>query len=326
MRFEKKKEEILAVLRSAAGRVSGEEISARLGVSRAAVWKYIKNLRDEGYRIEAATSQGYKFVRAPDLLLPSELRPFLPVNFPSKIYWDRSTGSTNDEAKKLAQAGASLGTLVVAETQSGGRGRRGRGWESPPGGVWFSVILRPDVDVPLVSRISVFSAVVAAEEITAESGLSTTIKWPNDILIDGKKVCGILIELAAELEQVSYIIVGIGINANLRATQLSPDVRRTATTLLDASGKKINRQRLLAKIASRLVLELPDVFGDNYTDYLKRWRELSFILGRRVKIEAGGRVFTGKALDIQESGALIVALDSGEERVFESGDVSLRAG
>ena len=318
------KEKILEILISKREPVSGQEISSKMGVSRAAVWKYIETLRDEGYRIDGVSNRGYKLVVSPDLLNPSEIKPYLPPDFSAEIYWSRSIDSTNEKAKELARAGAANGTLVVAETQLRGRGRRGREWQSPPGGIWFSVILRPQVSALQASRVSIFAAVVVAEEIAAATGVRAAIKWPNDILVDDKKVCGILIELAAELEQISYIVVGIGINANISTRQLSPDVSETATTLMEATGKKINRQRLLAKIAGRLINELPGIFGDGYRDYLERWRRLSAVLGRQVRIEDSGKTFMGKAVDIEENGALAVELDSGKRRIFESGEVSLR--
>lgn len=319
-----KSETILKILRAANGTVSGTEISAKLGVSRAAVWKYVKELRTLGYDIEGVSNQGYSLLSAPDLLLPAEIKPYLPTDYKGDIFWAPALTSTNERAKELADKGAAKGTVVIAETQTGGHGRRGRAWQSPPGGIWFSIILRPDIALLLASRTSILAAVILAEEINNETGLAAAIKWPNDILINGKKVCGILIELSAQLEEVNYIIVGIGINANIEIDQLSADVRETAASLVYLLGKEVNRRRLLGKIAGRLSNESSSIFGAGYQDYLQRWRRLSAVLGRQVTITDGGRRVSGKAIDIMENGALKIELPGGDERVFESGDVSLR--
>ncbi len=274
--------------------------------------------------IEGVSNQGYRLISAPDLLLPAEIAPYLPVGFEGDIFWSATLASTNERAKELADKGMPTGSLAIAETQTGGHGRRGRSWQSPPGGIWFSIILRPDIALMLASRVSILAAVILAEAINTETGLRATIKWPNDILIEGKKVCGILIELSAQLEEVNYIIVGIGINANIKIEELSPEVREAAVTLTALLGKDINRQRLLGRIASRFVNEFPLIFDDNYPDYLNRRRQLSAVLGHSVTIEDGGRRFTGKAIDIMQNGALKIELSDGTERVFESGDVSLR--
>jgi len=315
---------ILKILRTANGAVSGTKISSELGVSRAAVWKYIKELRTAGYDIAGVSHQGYRLISAPDLLLPAEITPYLPLDYQGDIFWSPTLASTNTRAKELANKGAPTGSLVIAETQTGGHGRRGRSWQSPTGGIWFSIVLRPNVALIAAARVSILAAVILAEAINAETGLEATIKWPNDVLIAGKKVCGILIELSAQLEEVDYIIVGIGINANIKIEELSPDVRATATTLAAEASAEINRQRLLGEIAGRFVNESPLIFGDHYQDYLNCWRRLSAVLGHRVTIEDGGRCFTGKAIDIMESGALKIELPGGTERVFASGDVSLR--
>jgi len=322
--FKEKKEKGLSILKASASSVSGEEMSKELSVSRAAVWKYIEALRKDGYEIEGISNQGYLLKSSPDLLLPMELKENLSSGYPGEIYWQRDIGSTNDEAKRLARLGTPGYSLVVAEEQAGGRGRRGRSWQSPAGGIWFSLILRPDFGISQASRISIFTAVVLAEAIALACGMKTGIKWPNDIFLGSKKVGGILIELSAELERVNFIVVGIGINANFAPDHLDPEVQETATTLLEVLGRPIDRKELLAKVANRFYEDLESALSDRYERYMIRWRELSIVLGKSVRISEGDKIFSGKAIDIAENGALIVDLDSGDRRLFDSGEVTLR--
>ena len=322
--FNKKKEKGLSILRASSSFVSGEEISRELSVSRAAVWKYIEALRKDGYEIEGISNQGYLLKSSPDELLPTEIRPLLPKDYQGDIYFHDELASTNDEARRLVQKGAPKGSLVIANRQKGGRGRRGREWQSPAGGIWFSLILRPDIPLLLAPRVSVFTVVIVAEAISASIDHEASIKWPNDIFIKNRKVSGILIELSAELDRVSYMVIGIGINANMRGDELSGDVKDSATTLMDEVGKKIDRKALVASIATRYYKELDRVFTDRYQDYLERWRKHSLILEREVSIKEDGKETIGKALDISENGALIVELTDGTKKVFESGEVSLR--
>lgn len=321
--FQTKKKKGLEILRGGA-QVSGEELSKALGVSRAAVWKYIEALRSEGYEIKGISNRGYQLNKSPDLLLPAELKRYLPPGYLGELYWYQNLGSTNDEAKILARQGAPGYSIVIAEEQSGGRGRRGRSWQSPPGGIWFSLILRPDIGISMASRISVFTAVVLAEEIASIIKIKAGIKWPNDIFIDAKKVGGILIELSAELERVNFIIVGIGINANIAKNKLGPEVSETATTLMEVLRHEIDRKKLLTAIANRFYKELDDVFDAGYESYLGRWRQLSIVLGKDVQISEGDKFFSGVAVDIEENGALLVDLESGDRRRFDSGEVTLR--
>ncbi len=322
--FNEKKVKGLSILRASTSSVSGEDISRELNVSRAAVWKYIEALRKDGYKIEGISNQGYLLKGSPDELLSTEIRPRLPDAYKGEIYFHEELESTNDEARRLAQEGAPSGTLVIAKSQKGGRGRRGRAWQSPVGGIWFSVILRPDIPLLLAPRVSVFTAVIVAESISLATGLKTAIKWPNDIFTNDKKICGILIELSAELDRVGHMVIGIGINANISGAELTDDVKGIATTLMDEMGKKIDRKALVASIATRYFLELEKVFTDKYQEYLESWRKNSLILGRVVSIEESGKETIGEALDIEENGALIVRLSDGRKKVFHSGDVSLK--
>ncbi len=319
------KEEIIRQLKSCGGYLSGEELSSRLHVSRTAVWKVIRQLREEGYRIEAAPRKGYRLICAADVLTEAECRPRLAgCRLGNPVYCYGETDSTNVRARVLAEEGALEGTLVTAESQTAGRGRRGRSWISPPGdGLWFSFLLRPEFhpyDAPI---LTLAAALAVSGGIRDVCGLPVMIKWPNDIVLSGKKVAGILTELSAEAEQIRYVVVGVGINVNI--AEFPEEIRGTATSLYLESGCRRNRCDILAAVMKRM---------EEYYEVCKKTRDLSGLmesytkelvnLGREVSVISGQGTYRGICEGIDRSGRLLVRRPDGTLEKVLSGEVSVR--
>jgi len=301
--------------------VSGEELSGALGISRTAVWKHIERLREEGYDIAASPHLGYKLVSAPDRLTEIELRWQLKTEVIGKrIISYKEINSTNDAAHSLAASGEAEGTVVITEYQTKGRGRLGRKWISPKGkGAYFSVILRPDILPTELSVITLFSSLAVAKTVREAVGLPAFIKWPNDILIKGQKVCGVLTELNGEMDKVNFAIVGIGININT-SKELLPE---GATSLSEEKGARISR----LEFVRALFRSLDEYYGvlkkGKIEVILKEYKKLSSVLDRRVQIDYHNSLVSGVATDVDKDGALILRLDSGfYERVL-AGDVKI---
>lgn len=316
-----KKEKLLQLLYHNEGYISGEKLSQRFGVSRTTVWKYIKYFREAGYNIESSSKLGYQLVSSPDKLLPEEIRLGLKTKkVAKKIIYFEQVKSTNTLATQKAKEGTQEGTIVVAEEQKKGRGRMNRDFICPAGGLWFSVILRPKIKAMLAARITYLFAVAVAETINNLGSIKAEIKWPNDILVDNKKVCGILTEMSAEIDLINYLVVGVGINLNFSADIFTGELEDKATSLLTELGYEINRvnffQKLLKNI-EELYFKL-----DDFETVLKRWKELNCTLGKVVTIKDNQREITGKAVDINQNGALILEVD-GEEKKIYSGDLLL---
>lgn len=313
---------LMLLLENKGNYISGEKISKKFGITRSAIWKQVNTLRDMGYTIKSSPKLGYCLEKSPDLLLPEEIwhKSCLKI-LGRKVQYCTDTKSTNDDAKKLAREGAPRGTLVVAERQQGGRGRMGRAWDSPMGGLWLSVVLRPEllpVDAP---KLTIMSAVAVAEAILRSTGISTNIKWPNDILVDGKKVCGILTEMSAEMDAINYVILGIGININ---NDFPDELKDISISLKQVKGEKVSRIEVLRALLEKLEHYYILAEKEGFEEIFVRWRALCINLGRKVKIIGRNYNFEGIALDIDSSGALLVkALDGQIEKVV-SGDVSLR--
>lgn len=294
--------------------VSGEEMANSQGISRAAVWKQIQALRAKGYYIESSTNKGYRLVMEPDLLDAGALRQALKTKVVGRdIYYYPKVGSTNDTARKLAWS-CDDGAVVVAETQREGKGRLSRSWHSPPGGLWISVILKPRISLAQAYRINMAASVAVARTLSSLYGIKATIKWPNDILVNDRKICGILMEISAEVDRVDYAIVGIGLNANVTAKNFPKDWN--AISLLEELGSKVSRTDL----AQRLLEELENAYlsigsKENYED----WCSLSATLGKRVRIASHDGDLEGLAESLSEDGALMLRLP-GETRRILAGD------
>ncbi|MHB1127650.1 MAG: biotin--[acetyl-CoA-carboxylase] ligase [Bacillota bacterium] len=306
--------------------VSGEEISQRLGVSRTAIWKHIQSLREDGYEIESQTRLGYKLVNIPDLLHPWEVRQGLNTRiFGTRVIHFKQVSSTNDAAREEAEGGALEGTVVVAESQTKGRGRLGRNWVSTFGlGLWVSIIIRPEIAPARAARLTMLSSVAVAEAILEATGLQVGIKWPNDIYFQGRKICGILTEMKAETDIVHYIILGIGINVNQEEKDFPPEIGGVATSLALCLNHPVSRVKLLQTVLQRLDQLYHEFRISGFEPVLRRWKELNITLGQPVVVNTFQDVFNGTAIDVLEDGALVVRGDDGMQRVFQSGDVSVR--
>lgn len=319
------KGEILKLLKETDGYVSGQELCRRFGVSRTAVWKVINQLKEEGYEIEAVRNRGYALKGAGDVLSEAELLSCLETEWAGGriVYFD-ATDSTNAQAKRLAEAHAPHGTLVVSDRQDGGKGRRGRSWASPSGvGIWMSLILRPEIAPSSASMLTLAAALAVREGIQEETGLSPLIKWPNDLVLNGKKICGILTEMSTELMEIQYVITGIGINVNQR--EFPSEIRDTATSLSLEAGRCFRRSSLIAAILK--------AFEKDYAAFLKTG-DLSLLLeeynaclvnrGKEVCILDPSGEYRAVAEGIDESGSLLVTLPDGTRREIISGEVSVR--
>jgi BirA family biotin operon repressor/biotin-[acetyl-CoA-carboxylase] ligase len=316
---------VLAFLAEAGDEVvSGEAISDKLGLTRAAVWKHVEALRGQGYRIDAVASRGYRLVGVPDRLRALELKPLLNTHdLGQVIHCHEEVGSTNDEAKALADAGAEHGEVVVAERQTEGRGRRGRTWISPPRrNVAFSVVLRPDELPPTRAPELTLVAAVAVCDALRHSGVEAGIKWPNDLLVKGRKIAGILTELSAEADRVHWVVLGVGVNVNARREDFPAELRGEATSLLLERGQPVPRALFLAACLTGLEDWYDRHAEEGLEPILAAWKERSVTLGRQVSVRTDGGEVVGTAEDLDLDGALLVRTAEGLTRV-SSGDVAL---
>ncbi len=315
--------EILEYFRKANGNyVSGEQISRDLNVSRTAIWKHINILKSRGYIFESSTRKGYRLIYAPNLLTPLEIASVLHTEtLGKKVVYFESTPSTNEEAKKIAREGAEEGTIVVAEEQTTGRGRLTRHFYSPfAKGIWFSVIFRPTFFPMEASKSTLLAAVGVCRGIRRLGLADAGIKWPNDILYHGKKLVGMLCEMSASMEKIDYIIMGIGINTGMK--EFPEDFRGHATSFLN-EGVNVSRRDLLAAVLAELEAEYKLAQTEGFGRVLDDWRKLSVTLGEEVRVIFGNDNYTGKAVDIDDDGCLLV--DTGREvRRVMAGDVSIR--
>ena len=301
---------------------SGEILSGKLGLSRTAVWKCVESLRLKGYRIDAVPARGYRLVEVPDRLSPLELQPLLNTHELGRtIHYREEVPSTNEVAFRLAQDGAAHGEVVISEVQTKGRGRRGRVWVSPPGGnLYFSAILRPELPPQRAPELTFVAAVAVAQTLREAGAKNASIKWPNDLLVDGRKVAGILTELSAEPEQVHFVVVGVGVNLNIPPSALPPEVAQIATSLSAARGGRVPRALFAAALFTRLEEGVDLHQEEGFGPVQKAWRELNGTLGQEVLVKTEQREFAGVAEDVDEHGALLVRTAHGTERVL-SGDV-----
>jgi BirA family transcriptional regulator, biotin operon repressor / biotin---[acetyl-CoA-carboxylase] ligase len=317
-------EDILNLFRALPGRfVSGEDISRKLGVSRTAIWKKIRLLRELGYTIDAIPSRGYRLVASPDALLIEELRSGLDTRIVgSELVFFDATDSTNNRARELGDAGHAEGTVVIADRQTAGKGRLGRNWASPPGvNLYTSVLLRPPIlpfDGP---QLTFISAVAVAWAIRDVSGLTPRVKWPNDVLIRGKKVAGLLNEMNSETEGVRYIVLGIGVNLNMAVTQFPTDLRYPATAVALETGAPVSRlafARTLFRHLDQLYLTYLEA---GFAPVISAWEKLCDLVGRQVEVDCQSRILLGTVTGLDSDGALLVrTLEGVQERIL-AGDV-----
>jgi BirA family biotin operon repressor/biotin-[acetyl-CoA-carboxylase] ligase len=321
---ESSEELVLAFLAEAGDEfVSGEAISGKLGLTRAAVWKHVESLRAHGYRIDAIPARGYRLAEVPDRLTALELRPLLNTHDLGRaLEAHEELGSTSDRAKQLADEGAEHGTVVIAETQTAGRGRRGRSWASPPRrNLYFSVVLRPDLPPARAPELTLVAS-IAICEVLRQAGVEAGIKWPNDLLASGRKIAGILTELAAETERVHWVVLGVGVNVNARREDFPEELRGEATSVLLERGQAAPRALFAAACLASLEEWLDRHAEEGFGAVREAWRERTVTLGREVVVRADGREIAGTAEDIDASGALLVRSRAGLERIL-AGDVTL---
>lgn len=307
--------------------VSGEEISDHLGLTRAAVWKHVDQIREEGYIIESVSRRGYRLIEIPDKIDEIVVKQKLSTEIlGSKIVSLSSIDSTNTLAKELASEGCKEGTVIIADEQTGGKGRMGRDWISPPEkGIWMSIVLKPHIAPAKAPLITSMAAVAVARAITNITGLKANIKWPNDILIDGKKVCGILTEMQGDMDAIHYVVVGIGINVNLTSADFPEELEDRATSLKIESGEFIPR----AKLIRAILKELEGIYiqygkTEDAGSIISEIKENSATIGNRVRVMGVNLDMEGVAVDVADDGALMVMLDNGQIRKVMSGDVSVR--
>ena len=318
------KEEILRLLRSADGYISGQELCNRFGVSRTAVWKAINQLKEAGYEIEAQQNKGYRLMAAPDLMTEAEIKSLMHTEWVAKevLYFD-TIDSTNIKAQELAEKGYPSGTLVVADKQESGKGRRGRSWVSPSGtGIFMTLMIKPDINPNNASMLTLVAALAVAKAITSVTGEEALIKWPNDIVVNGKKVCGILTEMNAQFDYINHIVIGIGINVHNES--FPEELQDHAGSLLLECGKRVHRADLIEAFLEE--------FERLYAIYLQtedlsalqeEYDQLLVNRGRQVRVLDPKEPFEGKAMGITKKGELIV--DTWESRkLVSSGEVSVR--
>ena len=324
-RMSQRKRTVIDMLRASPGFISGETISSALGISRNAVHKHIKTLRSRGYRIVGVSRRGYRLEEEPcrlDIPVVSEMTRHRLLGRALRYYDE--IDSTNLEAKNLAADGAPEGTVVIAESQSAGRGRLGRRWTSPAGkGLLFSVILRPDLPMADVHLMTLVAAAAVAEAVEQQTGLSVLIKWPNDLYIDEKKVGGILLEVSGEQDEVDWVVVGIGINVNTEFTELPVVLRRTAVSLKMASDQAVDRSELLARILLSLESMYLDATREGFAGALRSFRSRDLLNKRTISVQTREGPVVGEAAGIDDRGALLVQLPHRHVRRFHAGDVTL---
>ena len=319
--------QILNALRVAReGAVSGVELSQKLGVSRAAIWARIEELRSLGYDIEAGPHVGYRLLSAPDVLhaddLVSRLGKTRVIGRSIRVF--RETTSTSDVIERLARDGLKEGVVVFAESQTKGRGRLGRKWLSPSKkGLWFSVLLRPDLRPQRTTQLTVASATALRRAIESHTGLEPGIKWPNDILIHGRKVAGILTELSAELDRVKHVILGIGVDVNLNPGELPAELRKTTTSLKAELGKPVSRPELAVAILQALDDDYARITSGQFAAVADEWEKHCTTIGRGVAIRVGDRQIRGRAEALGEDGALLLRTEHGHLERIVGGDVTL---
>lgn len=340
------KSKILKLLQNSEEAVSGQMLCEKLGVSRTAVWKVINQLKDEGYEIEAAQNKGYTIKKFPDVLTAAQIESQLmdddfqitKDSIVKSVHYYDEIDSTNNEAKRVAEnEDTKDGTLFITESQTTGRGRRGRNWASPKGsGIWMTLLLKPQIPPASASMLTIVSAIAMVEAINkaldeaSENAQDAVldkssvcgIKWPNDIVLNGKKICGILTEMSAEMDYIHFVVIGIGLNAN--TLEFDESIRDVASSILKETGIKINRSRLVA-LFSRCFNGVFETFvkSGDLAGLKERYNNMLLNRDREVKAIYSDRTVEGVARGINDVGELIVDTDEGEI-IIRAGEVSVR--
>ena len=328
-------EQILLILRSSKDFVSGEQISSTLGISRTAVWKAINRLKSQGYSIQSVPHQGYRFLSAADILTGNELHAVSQTKWLGKqVVYSRECLSTNNEAKAGGLGGDPEGTVYITDSQTQGRGRMGREWHSAMNeGIAMSILLRPMVSPSQIMPVSLLAGLSISKALEELTGLPCQVKWPNDVIINGRKIAGVLIEMSTIGEMVQFVVLGAGLNVNNQA--FPEEIRTVATSLFLETGRKWSRKAIVCKILEcfeqdymKWISEM-DESGEYPSDssvasYLSEYKSRCVNLGKEVTVHQNGHDYTGTAKDITPEGELLLVLPNGKERVVMSGEVSVR--
>ena len=319
------KEELLSLLRERNKYVSGQELCRHFGVSRTAIWKAVNRLKEAGYEIEAAPNKGYRVLSCPDSVAAVEVSSLMETDVIGRdVRYMETIDSTNLYARRLGEDGAAEGVLVDADEQTAGKGRSGRHWTTPPGSaIAMSVLLRPRIAPERISMVTLVMGLAVAKAVRELYGLDALITWPNDVVVNGKKICGILTEMSAELMAVNYIVIGVGINSNMK--EFPAEIRTTATSIALELGRDVSRARLIAEVMKhfetlyRSFLETSDLSG-----ILSDYNAILVNIGRRVRVLEPGNEYSAQALGIDRNGRLLVRTDEGTVRDVYAGEVSVR--
>lgn len=323
--MESNKTKILKILRNTDGYLSGQELCEQLGISRTAVWKYMKQLKEEGYEIQSVQNKGYCLMEVPDVLGESEIKSRMETQWVGqRVYFYEEIDSTNTQAKRLAEEDAPSGTLIVSDCQLKGKGRRGRVWTSPKGeAIYMTILLRPQIRPDRASMVTLVMGLSVVQAIRNVLGLETSIKWPNDVVLNRKKLVGTLTEMSAQMDYIEYMVIGTGINANM--TEFSEELKDKATSLRMEMGRSVNRASLIA--------ESMKCFEKNY-EIFEKTQDLSGLiedyqavlanLNQPVRVLEPGHEYSGIARGINEKGELLVEREDGTVTAVYSGEVSVR--
>lgn len=317
-------EKVISILKEYSGSyVSGETLAELSGITRAAIWKQINQLREMGYRIESSSRKGYRLLETPDLHPFEIIEGLTTKQFGREIFFQAEVDSTNRWAKRLAAEGAAEGTLVLAESQTQGRGRLGRSWASAPGkGLWFSVILRPKINSAELAGMTILTAVSMAKAIKGVTGIQALIKWPNDLVFNGRKMAGILAEVNGEADLVNYLIIGLGLNVNHQEADFPEELRELAISLRMIKGSELPRRPILQEFLRIFEENYHALSANGLAEIISYAKLHSATLGKTVRINQGyNRTLIGEAIDLDYDGSLWIKEPSGEMVHVYAGEI-----
>ncbi|XJZ26023.1 biotin--[acetyl-CoA-carboxylase] ligase [Bacillota bacterium Lsc_1132] len=325
MQSDLRKELLDAFTKAGDSFLSGQSIAELIGCSRTAVWKHIEELRKDGFELEAVRRKGYRIIKTPETILPDEIRFRLKTKFIGQnIHYEERVESTQKIAHRLANEGAETGTVVIAEEQVSGRGRMDRQWYSPKfTGVWMSLILRPNIPLTKAPQLTLLAAVSIVQAIEEVTGICPEIKWPNDLLIKGKKITGILTELQAEADRIHSIIIGIGINVNQQITDFPAELQETASSLAIETGKKISRSELIRSVFSHFEKMYELYLAEGFYPIKLLWESYGSSIGQQIRARTLTATIKGKALGITDDGVLQLEDENGKIHYIYSADVEI---
>ncbi|MCX7965359.1 MAG: biotin--[acetyl-CoA-carboxylase] ligase [Syntrophorhabdaceae bacterium] len=314
---------IIGILREHKGYVSGDYISERLGISRTAVWKYMKNLEKNGYKINTLKGKGYMLEKTPETPFPWEIERFLKTNIIGKeIVYKNTIDSTNTLAFSLALAGKPEGTCIIAESQKAGKGRLNRVWHSPHGkNIYMSIILRPSIEPSRIYPITFISCLAVYDTIEIITGITPALKWPNDVLLNGKKVCGTLLEVSAETDMVKFVISGIGLNVNMEEKDLTDEIKAKATSLYMETKKVFDRSYLCGLMLNNFEKYYEIFKASGGSEICRIWEQKAKINGKYIEVNQMGEILKGISEGIDSTGALLLNIGGNTIRII-AGDTT----